>query len=68
MVNSTNESGLSYAQLLHYISETNYKNLWKHFFKKYLGKNFKVKKSLLIFNVSKILFQVLNSKTKGNSI
>lgn len=34
----TNESGLSYAQLLHYISETNYKNLWKHFFKKYLGK------------------------------
>lgn len=35
--NPKEDAGLSYPQLLHYVSHTNFKNLWKHQYKKYLG-------------------------------
>ncbi|XP_021940680.1 WD repeat-containing protein 81-like isoform X2 [Zootermopsis nevadensis] len=39
VVSSKTESDLSFAQLLHYVSQTNHKNLWKEAFKKYLSGN-----------------------------
>lgn len=36
--NPKEDAGLSYPQLLHYVSHTNFKNLWKYQYKRYLGK------------------------------
>lgn len=34
-INTKNQAELTFSQLLHYVAETNYRNLWKESYKKY---------------------------------